>query len=230
MIRPVDEIRTRARAVLEKISEHALKVGRHPDEVKLVAVTKSHPVETVLAAVEAGLRIFGENYAQELRQKAAALVSKNIEWHFIGRIQTNKLKYIVPLAEFIHSVWRIEELEEINRLAAKIGKVQKILIEVNVSGEESKAGLGPSKVAEILGCARNLNYVSVVGLMTMAPLVEAEATRVFFRRLRELRDELRAQFPNLVELSMGMSNDFTVAVEEGSTMVRLGTALFGERP
>lgn len=222
------DITERVEILLNNIREHATKVGRDPCEVKLVAVTKGHPVEAIFAAIEAGLRVFGENYAQEMRAKASQVRSP-VEWHFIGRIQTNKVKYIVPIAEYIHSVWRLEELIEIDKVASKVGKVQKVLVEVNVSGEETKAGVAPERVKELLLKSSELSHVNVVGLMTMAPYVEPEATRPYFRKLRELRDTLIADFPDLVELSMGMSNDYWVAVEEGSTMVRIGTAIFGER-
>ncbi len=215
--------------VMNKISEHALKVGRNPDEIKIVAVTKTHPIEIIKAAYDFGLRIFGENYAQELRDKSVQLNFSDIEWHYIGRIQTNKLKYIVPVAYLIHSVYRINEIEEINKLALKIGKIQKILIEVNVSGEETKGGINPNNIEDLLKESEKFKSVQVIGLMTMAPFVEPEATRKYFRILREIRDDISKRFWNVKELSMGMSNDFEVAVEEGSTIVRIGTAIFGER-
>ncbi|KAF2961301.1 alanine racemase [Fervidobacterium sp. 2310opik-2] len=215
--------------VMNKISEHALKVGRKPDEIKIVAVTKTHPVEIIKTAYDVGLRIFGENYAQELRDKSEQLNFPDIEWHYIGRIQTNKLKYIVPVAYLIHSVYRINEIEEINKIASKMGKIQKILIEVNVSGEETKGGISPNNIEDLLKESEKFKNVQVIGLMTMAPFVEPESTRKYFRMLREIRDGISKRFPNLKELSMGMSNDFEVAVEEGSTIVRIGTAIFGER-
>ncbi|MGC8955432.1 MAG: YggS family pyridoxal phosphate-dependent enzyme [Fervidobacterium sp.] len=215
--------------VLSTIFINASKAGRNPSDIKVVAVTKTHPVEVIKAAYSVGLRIFGENYAQELRDKSRELDYPDIEWHFIGRIQTNKLKYVVPVAYLIHSVHRLEELEEINKIAGRIGKVQKILIEVNVSGEETKSGIHPDEVEKLLESAQHFQNVEIVGLMTMAPYIEPEQTRKYFRMLRELRDELSRKFPNLKELSMGMTNDYHVAVEEGSTIVRIGTAIFGER-
>ncbi|MFN4223700.1 MAG: YggS family pyridoxal phosphate-dependent enzyme [Fervidobacterium nodosum] len=215
--------------VMNKISEHALKVGRKSDEIKIVAVTKTHPVEIIKTAYDVGLRIFGENYAQELRDKSGQLNFPDIEWHYIGRIQTNKLKYIVPVAYLIHSVYRINEIEEINKIASKMGKIQKILIEVNVSGEETKGGISPNNIEDLLNESEKFKNVQVIGFMTMAPFVEPESTRKYFRMLREIRDDISKRFPNLKELSMGMSNDFEVAVEEGSTIVRIGTAIFGER-
>ncbi|AMW33666.2 hypothetical protein SAMN04488510_10748 [Fervidobacterium changbaicum] len=224
-----EELRKNYEDVLNNIKAHAQKVGRDYSDIKLVAVTKTHPIELLNLAVKIGIRTFGENYAQELRDKAKALEGVDIEWHFIGRIQTNKVKYIVPVAKMIHSVYRFEELEEIDKGAKKVGKIQDILLEVNVSGEETKAGLQPEQVKDFLVSATRFTNVKIVGLMTMAPYVEPENARPYFRKLRILRDELKVDFPDIVELSMGMTNDYTVAVEEGSTIVRIGTALFGER-
>ncbi|WP_372589403.1 YggS family pyridoxal phosphate-dependent enzyme [Fervidobacterium pennivorans subsp. shakshaketiis] len=224
-----EELRKNYDTVLNNIRIHAEKVGRNCDEIKLVAVTKTQPVEVLNLALKVGIKVFGENYAQELRDKAKVLQATDIEWHFIGRIQTNKVKYIVPVAKLIHSVYRLEELEEIDKVAKKLNKTQHVLLEVNVSGEETKAGLQPEQVRNFLIQATKYPNVKIVGLMTMAPYIEPEMTRVYFKKLRALRDELRGYFPDIIELSMGMTNDYTVAVEEGSTIVRIGTALFGER-
>lgn len=224
-----EELRKNYDTVLNNIRIHAEKVGRNCDEIKLVAVTKTRPVEVLNLALKVGIKVFGENYAQELRDKAKVLQATDIEWHFIGRIQTNKVKYIVPVAKLIHSVYRLEELEEIDKVAKKLNKTQHVLLEVNVSGEETKAGLQPEQVRDFLIQATKYPNVKIVGLMTMAPYIEPEITRPYFKKLKALRDELRGDFPDIVELSMGMTNDYTVAVEEGSTIVRIGTALFGER-
>ena len=223
-----NDIRRNFQNVMEKIKIHAEKVGRNPDSIKIIAVTKTHPIEVVRAAYDVGIRLFGENYAQELRDKAKNM-PEDVQWHFIGRIQTNKLKYVVPVAEYIHSVYRIEEMEEIEKLAVRFGKIQKVLIEVNVSNEETKGGLRPEEIRQFIKECSSYKNVNVVGLMTMAPFIEPEDTRPYFRKLFELREELRNDYPEIKELSMGMTNDFTVAVEEGSTMVRIGTAIFGER-
>lgn len=223
------EIRSNYEKVLNTISKHAEKVGRSLEDIKIVAVTKTHPVYVIQESYNAGLRIFGENYAQELRDKAKELGNLNIEWHYIGRIQTNKLKYIVPVAKLIHSVYREEEIMEIDKIAKKIGKVQEILIEVNVSGEVTKGGIQPEDVEKLLEFSKEFANIKVVGLMTMAPFIEPEETRKYFKLLRELRDKLSTKFSDINELSMGMSNDYWVAVEEGSTIVRIGTAIFGER-
>ncbi|MCX7653131.1 MAG: YggS family pyridoxal phosphate-dependent enzyme [Fervidobacterium sp.] len=224
-----NEIKSRYEKVLNVVKECAKKANRNFEEIKIVAVTKAHPVSVIREALSAGLRIFGENYAQELRDKVKELKEYDIEWHYIGRIQTNKLKYIVPVSEIIHSIYREEELVEINKISKKIGKVQSVLIEVNVSAEESKAGVRPEDVESLLEFSKMLENVRIIGLMTIAPFIEPEKTRGYFKTLRELRDRLSLRYPTIKELSMGMSNDYWVAVEEGSTILRIGTAIFGER-
>jgi len=187
-------------------------------------VVKEASLEQIIKLRELGVKDFGENYAQQLVKKYDSV--PDATWHFIGRIQTNKIKYIVPRCEYIHSVCRQEEIVEIERVASKLKKRQKILIEVNVSGEETKAGVEPGSLSELLTFSSNFPHVEVIGLMTMAPLVEdAEQVRWVFRKLRELRDELVDRWPNVVHLSMGMTNDFEVAIEEGATMVRIGRAI-----
>jgi len=223
------ELRENYEKVLKNVELHAKKVSRKPEEIKLVAVTKTQPIDVLKLALHVGINILGENYAQELRDKSKALSDFNIEWHFIGRIQTNKLKYIVPVANLIHSVYRLEEISEIDKIAKKVGKIQNVLLEVNVSGEESKGGVKLEDVREIIVKSQEFSNVRIIGLMTMAPYIEPEETRKYFRFLREARDYLNKEFPNVVELSMGMSNDYTVAIEEGSTILRIGTAIFGER-
>jgi len=216
--------------VMERIENAALRSGRDPSEVKLVVASKYANVQEMEELFLLGVRDFGENRAQDLIRKSEHFKGKPITWHFIGRIQTNKVKYIVPRCELIHSVWRVEELEEIEKRATKINKIQKILIEVNVFGEESKAGLSVESVEEFLKTCQKFDHVEVLGFMTMAPYVEdPEEVRWGFRELRKLRDELSQRFSGnikLKELSMGMSNDFEVAIEEGATMVRIGSAIF----
>lgn len=201
-----------------------MRAHRDPGSVKLVVVVKEASLEQIIKLRELGVKDFGENYAQQLVKKYDSV--PDATWHFIGRIQTNKIKYIVPRCEYIHSVCRQEEIVEIERVASKLKKRQKILIEVNVSGEETKAGVEPGSLSELLTFSSNFPHVEVIGLMTMAPLVEdAEQVRWVFRKLRELRDELVDRWPNVVHLSMGMTNDFEVAIEEGATMVRIGRAI-----
>ncbi|PLV55575.1 YggS family pyridoxal phosphate-dependent enzyme [Thermotoga sp. SG1] len=223
-------LRENLEKVMERIENAALRSGRDPSEVKLVVASKYASVQEMEELFLLGVRDFGENRAQDLIRKSEHFKGEPIIWHFIGRIQTNKVKYIVPKCELIHSVWRVEELEEIEKRAAKINKVQKILIEVNVFGEESKAGLPVESVEEFLKTCQKFDHVEVLGFMTMAPYVEdPEEVRWGFRELRKLRDELSQRFSGnikLKELSMGMSNDFEVAIEEGATIVRIGSAIF----
>lgn len=223
-------LKNNIKKVLETINKAVKKSGRTLEDILLVAVTKNVPSEIIRKAYEYGLRNFGENRAQELRKKYEDLKDLEITWHFIGRIQTNKVKYFVPICEYVHSVWREEEVAEISKRAGKIGKIQRVLIEVNVFGEETKAGLKLEDVEKFLRKCEKYENIFFEGLMTMAPYVEnPEEVRWGFRRLRKLRDYLmKIDFKNaeIKELSMGMSNDFEVAVEEGATMVRIGTAIF----
>jgi PLP dependent protein len=196
--------------------------------VLIVAVTKTHGIEVIRAALEAGICDFGENRVQEFLGKYGLFPTA--DWHFIGSLQTNKVKDIVGKACLIHSVDSSRLLEEIDKRARAAGVVQPVLLEVNVSGEESKHGFAPADVREALVEASGMAGVAVRGLMTMAPFGRPEDARWVFRELRELRDSLREMPLNSVELSelsMGMSNDFRVAVEEGATIVRVGTAIFG---
>jgi len=210
--------------IKERITQAAVKAHRDPNSVRLIAVVKEASLEQVKSLVDLGLSDLAENYAQQLVKKYE--VAPNATWHFIGRIQTNKIKYIVPRCEYVHSVCREEEIVEIDKIASKLRKVQKILIEVNVSGEESKAGVEPNGVVQLLNFSKNFSSVEVVGLMTMAPLVEdAEQVRWVFKKLRQMRDEIATEWPSVVHLSMGMTNDFEVAIEEGATMVRIGRAI-----
>ncbi len=211
--------------VYKNIRQAARRANRNEADIQLVAVTKQVSIETAQQAVKLGLKNFGENKAQELLKKRQAI--PGVQWHFIGRIQTNKIKYIVPNSEIIHSVWRIKELVEIDKRACNLKKIQQVLIEVNVSGEDTKAGIRPEDLKSFLKEAGRFKNVKLIGFMTMAPFVEdPESIRWVFRKLRELRDEYQRNYPNLVHLSMGMSNDYEIAVEEGATILRIGTAIF----
>lgn len=226
----LSDMKERIDVVLKKIEDSAKRAGRDPKEITLVAVSKNFPADAVREAFSLGLKNFGENRAQELKDKYEKLKDIQAIWHFIGRIQTNKIKYFVPIVEYVHSVWREKELVEVNKRAKNLGKIIKIFFEVNVSGEETKAGVKIEDVKKLLGVASKLENVKVIGLMTMAPVAEnPEDVRWVFRKLREVRDELRTEYPDLTELSMGMSGDFEVAIEEGATFVRIGTAIFGKR-
>jgi PLP dependent protein len=224
----VRAVASRYEAIRRQVADAADCVGRDPDEVLIVAVTKTHGIEVIRAALEAGICDFGENRVQEFLGKYGLFPTA--EWHFIGSLQTNKVKDIVGKACLIHSVDSRHLLEEIDKRAQAAGVVQPVLLEVNVSGEESKHGFEPADVREALVEASHMPGVAVRGLMTMAPFGRPEDARWVFRGLRELRDSLREMPLNgveLTELSMGMSNDFRVAVEEGATIVRVGTAIFG---
>ncbi|MBC7287684.1 MAG: YggS family pyridoxal phosphate-dependent enzyme, partial [Armatimonadetes bacterium] len=204
--------------------------------VLLVAVTKTHPPETVLEAARAGLTDFGENYVQELLHKKDAVeaaLGHQVRWHFIGHLQRNKAKYLVPFCYLIHSIDSVRVAEELENRARAIGRRQPVLVEVNISGETSKYGVAPGEVPRLVEHILGLEHVELQGLMTMAPYSpDPEASRPIYARLRELRDELvglGVPHEAVRHLSMGMSQDFEVAVEEGATIVRIGTAIFGER-
>jgi pyridoxal phosphate enzyme (YggS family) len=224
-----------ASEILRKMSHAAMRAGRQPDAVRLVAVSKTVPAERIREAMEAGLRVFGENRVQEARDKIAALqTARNeftgVQWHLIGHLQKNKAKYAVQLFDLIHSVDSMELADELNRQAAKYGKVQRVLIEVKLSEEETKEGIAEEDLGALIAHVRRCPALSLEGLMAMPPYdPDPEKARPYFRRLRELRDGFTRAGVDLPELSMGMSHDFAVAIDEGATMVRIGTAIFGGR-
>jgi pyridoxal phosphate enzyme (YggS family) len=212
-------------SVAQRIEAAAKRAGRDPAEVRLVAVSKTQPQQAIEDAFALGQRRFGENYAQELRDKARALAGHAVEWHFIGPLQRNKVKYVVGTARLIHAVETLDLATEIARLARARDLVQEILVEVNVAREPQKHGIAPEGLADLLTGIEALPNVRCRGLMTMAPFSDdPTASRPFFRALRAL-----AERHGRPELSMGMTQDLEVAVEEGATLVRVGTALFGER-
>ncbi len=218
--------------IRERIDQACLRSGRNPAEVHLVAVSKVKPAELVEAAFAAGQQLFGENYVQEFCDKAEQ-VEAPVSWHFIGALQTNKVKYLRGKVEMIHSVDRLALAQEIDKQWRKLGKFVDILIQVNVGDESSKSGCSPDKLVQLAKDISNLENIRIKGLMCLPPFsAEPEEVRPWFRQLRQLRDELAAlKLPKveMKELSMGMSGDFEVAVEEGATLVRVGTAIFGER-
>lgn len=218
--------------LLERIAEAAVKVGRNPKDIKLLGAAKSQSVELVRAAIAAGVRLIGENYVQEAREKKQA-VSELVEWHMIGHLQRNKAKAAVEIFELIESLDSVALARELDQEGKKRGKTIRTFIEVNLGGEESKSGITKDKVGELLKAAGDLSHVSVEGLMTVPPLKEdPEDVRPYFCALRDLQAELQGlRMPNvsLKELSMGMTHDYPVAIEEGATIVRIGTALFGPR-
>jgi PLP dependent protein len=223
-----------ASAVFRKMSHAAMKAGRRPEEIRLVAVTKTVGIDEIKQALDAGLRIFGENRVQEAKEKIANLKSEvsnsHTEWHLIGHLQSNKAKQAVGLFDLIHSVDSEELAADLDREAAKNGKIQRVLIQVKLSQEETKSGTAEKALPRLVEKTAGLGNLKLEGLMTIPPFFdEPERARPYFRRLRELRDDLRKEGFDLPELSMGMSGDFEVAIEEGATLVRIGTAIFGER-
>lgn len=216
--------------IVERIERACERVGRDPASVSIVAVAKGHPAEAVREATEIGLKIFGENKVQEAKAKIP-LCPPGIKWHMIGHLQMNKVKDAVQLFDMIHSVDSLRAVMEISKRAMQFNKIMPILLEVNVSGETSKFGYSPSMLKEEIKEIIKLPDIDLQGLMTMAPFLEdPQQTRPYFKRLRELKQECEDVIGKaLPHLSMGMTNDFEVAVEEGATYVRIGTALFGER-
>ena len=216
--------------VLGRTAEACRRCGRDPQDVTIVAAAKKVSPERVREAVDSGIRIVGENRVQEARQKIP-LCQGSIEWHMIGHLQTNKVRAAVELFEMIHSVDSSRLLAALDRACGEKGRGMRICIEVNVAGESSKFGVAPGELPAVLEAGAGLPNVEIVGLMTIPPLQEeVEESRPFYRRLREMRDEYRESTGiHLPELSMGMSHDFEIAIEEGATMVRPGTALFGTR-
>jgi len=219
--------------VKERIVGAALRAGRRPETVKLVGVTKTVDLPRIELAVEAGLEILGENYVQEAQEKLRRFQGR-VRWHFIGRLQRNKAKYAVQLFDLIHTVDSLKLAEEIHRRAQALGRVIPVLIQVDLAAQETKGGVRPDEALALVTEAARLGNLRVLGLMTMPPYFsDPERVRPYFRRLRELSEEIAAgghTEVEMTELSMGMSGDLEVAVEEGATLVRVGTAIFGERP
>ncbi len=218
--------------VKNNIKEACLKAGRDVSEVTLVAVSKMKPIEDILEAYDAGIRFFGENYVQELAEKMEELPD-DIKWHMIGHLQRNKVKYIVGRVDMIHSVDSRRLALEISERSLKLGKVTDILAQVNMAGEESKFGLRPDEATDFAIAVSEMKGIRLRGLMTSAPFVEdAEKNRNIFRSMKDLSvDIMKKNIDNVLmdTLSMGMTADYKVAIEEGATLVRVGTAVFGER-
>src|SRR5262249_10878409 len=225
------EIAENLERVCQRIAEAAAKAGRERDKIELVAITKTHPAEKVRDAVDAGQTLFGESRVQEARAKIPELPA-NLRWHFVGHLQKNKIRHALPLFELFHGVDSLALAQEMNRIAAKDGERPRLLLEVNVAGPGGKIGFYDENPRTEIGSLLALPRLSIEGLMCIPPLAEeAEASRKFFVQLRELRDSLEKEFAvKLPQLSMGMTQDYWIAVEEGATLVRVGTAIFGERP
>ncbi len=226
-----EDLKKRLTLVKERISRAGEKAGRKAEEIKLVAVSKTKPTEMIRAALELGQFDFGENYAQELRDKAAEITDPQIRWHFIGSLQRNKVKYMVGKTALIHSLDSASVLEEIEKRAAAQNLKQPVLLEVKLSEEQTKTGIDPAGLISLAEKALGSKSVELLGLMTMPPYFpDPEQGRPYYERLVKTRDELEKKLGvKLPELSMGMSNDFEIAVREGATYVRVGTAIFGER-
>jgi pyridoxal phosphate enzyme (YggS family) len=212
-----------------EIADAAARAHRSPSDIALMAVSKMHPAEAILEAFAAGQRLFGENRVQEFATKAAGLPA-DCSFHLIGPLQNNKTAKAAELFHAIDSLDSLKTAERLNSAATALGKTLSVLIEVKLSPEETKHGIAPEDLSALLASLTLLTHLSIDGLMTVPPFSEdPEPARPYFQQLRRLRDENLAQYPTLTQLSMGMSNDFRVAIEEGSTTVRIGTAIFGSR-
>jgi pyridoxal phosphate enzyme (YggS family) len=220
------------RALCQRIGEAAARAGRNPQGIKLLGAAKSQSIDLVRSAIRAGVTLLGENYVQEAQEKKEQLPER-AEWHMIGHVQRNKAKKAVAIFDVIESVDNIALARELHKEAHKQNKTMRILVEVNLAGEPSKSGVAKEHVEGLLRAAAELASLRIEGLMAVPPFREnPQEVRPYFQRLRELRDrlrELRLENVNLTELSMGMTHDYAVAVEEGATIVRIGTALFGPR-
>jgi len=215
--------------VMERIERAARRSGRDPKEIRLVAVSKTVGVDQIKEAIEAGVSILGENYVQEAQKKIDA-IGRKVDWHFIGHLQSNKAKYAVRLFDMIHSLDSFPLAEELNRRAEKEGRPIKVMIEVKLSEEATKFGTEEEKALDLAKRILGLEHLSFEGLMTMPPYFDLpEMSRPYYIRLRELREKMERESIPVKELSMGMSNDFEIAIEEGATYVRVGTAIFGPR-
>ncbi|MBW2538471.1 MAG: YggS family pyridoxal phosphate-dependent enzyme [Deltaproteobacteria bacterium] len=226
-------MKKRLQHILERIHQAAVSCGRDSETIRLLAVSKTIPSGRVREAIDAGVTILGENYVQEAGEKIKALSSYAVSWHFIGHLQSNKAKYAVRLFDLIHSLDSLKLARELDKQAKKINKIQQVLIQVNIGEESSKSGVYKQDTIELIEAIGHLENLSVKGLMTMPPFFNApEKVRPFFADLRRLRDHIKnANIPNITmdELSMGMTGDFEAAIEEGATLVRIGTAIFGKR-
>lgn len=220
-------------AVLDRIERSARGIGRDPADIHLVAVTKTQPLERLLQVIEAGGTHIGENYIQEAKGKIDQLSHLPVRWHMIGHLQTNKAKYAVRMFDLIHTVDSFKLAEALNRQAGKIGKQQNVLVQVNISGEQTKSGISANQATGLIRSIRDMPHLKVKGLMTMPPFFDApERSRPIFTTLKQLLCQIHNDLSmdnHFKELSMGMTGDFEVAIEEGATLVRVGTALFGER-
>ncbi|MCZ7586296.1 MAG: YggS family pyridoxal phosphate-dependent enzyme [Deltaproteobacteria bacterium] len=218
--------------VNDRIAAACARAGRDPEGVRLIAVSKKQPVSAIEQALAAGHRDFGENYVQEAEAKARAIASGGVRWHIIGHLQRNKVRHVVPFATMIHTVDSARLADEAAKRAGEAGRRVGVLVQVNVGGEEQKSGTAEQDALALVDHVRTLDALDLRGLMTMPPFLPPEEVRPYFAALRRLRETMESRRPGLrlPELSMGMSGDFEAAIEEGATIVRVGTAIFGERP
>lgn len=227
----MSQIKSNLDLIKEKISNSAIKSGRTADDITLIAVTKTHSPKLINEAIDLGVTDIGENKVQEIMEKYDYV--KPVRWHLIGHLQTNKVKYIIDKVHMIHSVDSVHLMEEIDKQAKKHNKVMKILIQVNISGEESKFGISPDEINDFLTSAQALKNVEVCGLMTILPKVDTTISlRLHFANIKKIYIDISKKKYNNIHmnyLSMGMSGDFELAIEEGSNMVRIGSAIFGNR-
>lgn len=234
MILSADEIKNNFDRIKERVNNAAIKCGRNPDEITIVSVSKTHPVDTIKAGRKAGITVFGENYAQELKEKHDLLeaTEQSIKWHYIGHLQTNKVKYLIPFVNLIHSVDSIHLAEEISKQAIKYNRNVEILLQVNTSGEDSKSGCNPDDIYAFAIEAIKIPNLNITGLMTIGSFTEnIIQIRKEFKMLRTIKEEMNNNYglKQFINLSMGMTGDFEIAIEEGSTFIRVGTAIFGQR-
>jgi pyridoxal phosphate enzyme (YggS family) len=224
----------RIKNVHRKIVTAAQRSGRRAEEITLIAISKTHPTETLRAALEIGITHLGENRIQEAEEKIVTLGRKAARWHLVGHLQSNKVRRAVTLFDYLHSLDSVELARRLERLCVEEGREEfSVLVQIKLGGEESKTGIDPRELPDLLEEIKSCKRLRLIGLMTLPPYFEnPDCARPFFQTLRELRDELKLKghFGELAgELSMGMSHDFEIAIEEGATMVRVGTAIFGER-
>ncbi len=226
----VGSLKDRIKKIQKEIQESAVGVGRDPSSVTLLAVSKRQPIEKIIEALKCGLVEFGENYVQELAEKRKTI--QGCKWHLIGSIQSKKVKSVAGQVELIHTVDRLKLLTLLNEECARVGCRQKVLLQVNISGEASKSGFSPSEIFDVVAEYEKYPHLEIDGFMTMPPFTDhPEDSRSIFRELSEIQKKARLKVNQLEfpTLSMGTSQDFRVAIEEGSTIVRVGTAIFGER-
>ena len=227
----MNELSARLQFIRDRIHTAAVRCGRDPATVELLAVSKTHPVEVIREAVEAGQLLFGENKVQEILAKAPQLPAE-LHWHLIGHLQSNKVRKVLPLVKAIHSIDSLDLARDVNRIATELGLTAKVYLEVNLAEESTKHGFKVEEVRANLEALHGLDRLNIQGLMCIPPFeADPELSRPYFTRLRELRDDLeKSGGKPLPLLSMGMSHDFEIAIAEGATIVRVGSALFGERP